>query len=81
MIAEAVVKIVNFKQSEHPKEPNRYREDQKLFWSYGYQNWTDDEFKDRLRINREGFFFILERIHPYINNKTYVHGTSPNRSA
>ena len=51
LIADAVVKIVNFKQRKHPKN----REYQKLFWSYGHQNWTDDELKERLRISR--YFF------------------------
>ena len=40
-----------------------------MFFNYGYQNWTDYEVKERLRINNETSSLILERIHPYINKK------------
>ena len=62
LIAEAAAEIVNSKQRKHPKEPSKYREDQKLFWSCGYQNWTGNEFKERLRINRETFSYPVSEL-------------------
>ena len=47
------------KARKYPKIQNRDRTHQKVFWTNGCTNWTDDEFKERLRINRENFEFIL----------------------
>ena len=54
------------KPRKHPKIQNRDRTQQKMFWTNGYATWADDEFKERLRINRENFEFILNRIRPMI---------------
>ena len=37
-----------------------------MFWTNGHATWADDEFKERLRINRENFEFIVYRIRPMI---------------
>ena len=36
---------------------NRKRDDNKIFWSNGYQNWFNEEFEKRLRIIRKSFVF------------------------
>ena len=49
LLLEATVEIVNnSKHANHPRIPNRNRSEQKLFWSQGYSNWLEEEFKDRL---------------------------------
>ena len=45
------------------------RQQQKMFWGNGYENWDMDEFKGRLRINRETFMLILARVSPFISKK------------
>ena len=42
------------------------RSDDKLWWSNGYRNWDDDEFRHRLRIKQSTFEIIMENIEPYI---------------
>ena len=56
-----VCKVVRtIKKSQ--KIPNRDREEQKKIWRDGYATWTNEEFKDSLRMDRETFNFILCRI-------------------
>ena len=33
-----------------------------LWWENGYHNWTDDQFKKRMRVTREAFLYILGAI-------------------
>ena len=35
----------------------------------GYRNWSDVEFKKKIRINRETFDIILDRIRPELEKK------------
>ena len=49
---------------------NRSRNDNKNFWSNSYLNWSNEEFKERLRISRESFGFILHRIKTFIEKIT-----------
>ena len=44
------------------KIPNRDWEEQKKLWRDGYSTWTNEEFKNSLRMDRETFNFILCRI-------------------
>ena len=41
---------------------NWSRTNQKSFWTTGYLEWSDEEFKERLRLNRTNLEFILNRI-------------------
>ena len=66
VIAQAAAEIVSVEKRPQPRAPNKPRNDQKSFWTSDYRSWTDDEFKERLRINKETFEFILERIQPFI---------------
>ena len=73
LLLEATVEIVNnSKHANHPRIPNRNRSEQKLFWSQGYSNWSEEEFKDRLRINRRDFEYILAAITPHIRKEPTV---------
>lgn len=33
-----------------------------VWWQHGYANWTDKQFKKRLRVNHDNFHFILNNI-------------------
>ena len=60
VVQVAIEMVSSNKRNKHAKKPNKYREYQKLFWNYRYENWVEDEFKERLGISRETFTFILE---------------------
>ena len=51
------------------RKPRKNRQQQKMFWGNGYENWDMDEFKGWLHINRETFMLILARISPFISKK------------
>ena len=38
----------------------------KSWWTSGMKNWSDSEFKKRVRINRKTFEYLLERISPQL---------------
>ena len=38
----------------------------KSWWTNGTENWSDPEFKKRVRINRETFEYLLEKISPQL---------------
>ena len=59
---QATAEIVSIQNIRKRRNPRKNRHDQKMFWTNGFQTWDDDEFKGRLRINRETFNMILERI-------------------
>ena len=58
--------ISEARQNRQPRGPVVNREQGKVWWRNAYQNWEDDQFKERFRINRETFNFILQTIEPYI---------------
>ena len=43
-----------------------------MFWTNGYLHWSDEEFKERLRINRRSFEYILTSIKPLIQKEPTV---------
>ena len=43
-------------------QPNKDRMHLKNVWLAGYSTWSDEKFKEQMRINRETFDFIIERI-------------------
>ena len=47
-----------------PRGPNRARD--KSWWSNGYENWTDNEFVSRMRLERRTFHYIMKEIAPRI---------------
>ena len=58
--------ISKARQNRQSRGPVINREQGKLWWGNAYQNWEDDQFKERFRINSETFNFILQTIEPYI---------------
>ena len=58
--------IESSKPKKHPRLPNKQRVKLKKFWSNGCCHWSDEEFKERLRIKRESFEYILASIRPMI---------------
>ena len=40
-----------------------------LWWQHGYHNWTNEQFKRRLRVNRDTFDFILNAIEDLITKE------------
>ena len=47
-------------KERRPKGPIEMRDT--VWWQHGYANWTDKQFKKRLRVNRDTFHFILNNI-------------------
>ena len=41
---------------------DRDRADQKLSWTTIYFEWSNEEFKERLQLNRTNFEFVLSHI-------------------
>ena len=58
--------MMHSKPQHKPRMPNVDRDGSKIWWSNGYANWSEEEFKHRLRISRENFEFILRTVGPYI---------------
>lgn len=66
-IAAAVV-CSSCQKERKPKGPIEKRNSQ--WWDYGYQNWTNNQFKKRLRVNRDTFDYILDSIRGIIIKET-----------
>lgn len=66
IVSSGLLECIGEKKRKYPKQCNKDRNDQKLFWSNGYVNWSNNDFKNRLRINRDSFNLILNRISPMI---------------
>ena len=61
-LSQSLITFVNQQTKRKNKQPNEDRLHLKKFWLAGYDNWSSEEFKERMRINRETFDFILEQI-------------------
>ena len=65
IISQAVSEVTkSTKPKMHPRFPNKQRAELKKFWSSGYRHWSDEQFKERLRIKQESFEYILASIRP-----------------
>ena len=65
--SQAVSEVIeSTKPKKNPRLPSKQRAELKKFWSNGYRHWSDEEFKERLRIKRESFEYILASIRPMI---------------
>ena len=49
-----------------PRAPNTDRTEDKMKWTNGYANWTEKQFKKRLRVSRDTFEKIHDGIGPLI---------------
>ena len=54
--AEAAILMIS--RQQEPRKQKVDRGDAKRWWTNGYANWSETEFKHRARINRNNFHFI-----------------------
>ena len=72
-LSQSLITFVNQQTKRKNKQPNEDRLHLKKFWLAGYDNWSAEEFKERMRINRETLDFILEQITHLIHKEpTYM---------
>ena len=51
-------------QRDHEQQVDRL--EGKIQWKNLYRNWNDEQFKEKFRINKETFEYILNIIRPFI---------------
>jgi hypothetical protein len=75
----AAAVVCCFPKERKPKGPIEERNSQ--WWDYGYRNWTNNQFKKRLRVNRETFDDILESMRELLVKETtkFKEPVSPER--
>ena len=56
-------------QSKQRKQRTPKRNRDKTWWTYGYQNWDDVEFKKRMGATRETFEYLLQIVYDEIVKK------------
>ena len=59
----ALVAILDSKNERKPKAKDKLRDAGKLWWADVYRNWSEQDFKPKMRINRTTFNFILDGIY------------------
>ena len=59
----ALVAILDSKNERKPKAKDKLRDTGKLCWADVYRNWSEEDFKAKMRINRATFNFILDGIY------------------
>ena len=62
-----IANAVGGKKPRKPRGPKLFRD--KNWWKFGYNNWSDEEFKKRLRVSRNTFELILQIVEPFIMKK------------
>ncbi len=68
--ALAVSSLIMLKANRKKRGPNEERSNS--WWTAGYENWDEESFKKRLRVNRGTFEFILGQIRDCLE-KTPTH--------
>ena len=72
-LSQSLITSVNQQTKRKNKQSNEDRLQLNRFWLAGYDNWSAEEFKERMRINRETLDFILEQITHLIHKEpTYM---------
>ena len=66
----ALVAILDSKNERKPKAKDKLRDTGKLWWADVYRNWSEEDFKAKMRINRGTFSFILDGIYEEIISTT-----------
>ena len=59
----ALVAILDSKNERKPKAKDKLRDTGKLWWADVYRNWSEEDFKAKMRINRATCNFILDGIY------------------
>ena len=75
--AQVLAELSQIKETK-PRSARKERSHLKVFWDSGYDKWNNAEFKERLRINRATFEYILEKITLAIIKTPTNIGTTPN---
>ena len=63
----AVASIANNEKEQKERAKDKCRDTGKLWWEDGYNHKKDEDFKSKIRINRETFNFVLNEIHDDID--------------
>ena len=58
-----LVAILDSKNERKPKAKDKLRDTGKLWWADVYRNWSEEDFKAKMRINRATCNFILDGIY------------------
>ena len=67
-LSTAEAEILMISRQQEPRKRKVDRDDAtRCWWTNGYANWSETEFKNRVRINRNHFEFILRILGPYIS--------------
>ena len=53
-------------QTKRQRKKRVKLDEQKKWWTNGYRNWNNEQFRTRLRINRQGFKYLLDELSPLI---------------
>ena len=61
-LSEYLITTVNQPAKRKNKQPKKDPLHLKKIWWAGYDSWSDEEFKEWVRVNHETFDFILEQI-------------------
>ena len=66
VVPTLVSAAVNILKSKERKQRIGNKKRESFWWESGYINWSEEEFKLRMRVNRETFHVIANEIGPYI---------------
>ena len=58
-----VASIANNEKERKKRAQDKCRDTGKLWWEDVHNHWKDEDFKSKIRINREAFKFVLNKIH------------------
>ena len=61
-----LVAILDSKNERKPKAKDKLRDTGKLCWADVCRNWSEEDFKAKMRINRGTFSFVLDGIYEEI---------------
>ena len=66
LVSLLALSLPSQKRSRGPRNPNEDRNSQKHWWILGYATWTGQQFRNRLRITRTVFEFLLGELEPHL---------------
>ena len=66
MIRSSEEIIVNKNMGDVPRKVRIDRTEGKIWWRNVYRNWEDEQLKEKFRINRDTFEYVLNIIKPFI---------------
>ena len=68
-ISSTISSVAHMRKVPEVKKTNVDRNDDKRWWTNGFNNWDDDGFKHRVRLSRESFLVLLEKMTPFISKE------------